>query len=75
MENVKFIDKRFDPSSTPFLDLAKQMAKAFGYTADLKTEKHLAAGTVPIHGQPLPQAQYRCALECGPRGSTGCVHA
>ena len=42
MENVKFTDKRFDPATTPFLDLAKQMAKAFGYTADLKTEKHLA---------------------------------
>jgi AhpD family alkylhydroperoxidase len=42
MENIKFIDKRFDPNLTPFLGLAKQMAKAFGYSANLKTEKHLA---------------------------------
>lgn len=42
MENVKFTNHRFDPTITPFLDLAKQMAKAFGYTADLKIEKHLA---------------------------------
>lgn len=42
MKNVKFENKRFDPKITPFLDLAKQMAQAFGYTADLKLEKHLA---------------------------------
>ncbi|MFD0798267.1 carboxymuconolactone decarboxylase family protein [Maribacter chungangensis] len=42
MEHIKFTNKRFDPDSTPFLELAKQMAKAFGYTADLKTDKHLA---------------------------------
>lgn len=42
MENVKFVDRRFDPAITPFLDLAKQMAKAFGYTANLKIEKHMA---------------------------------
>ncbi len=42
MENIKFINQRFDPSSTPFLDLAKQMAQAFGYTADLKIDKHTA---------------------------------
>jgi len=42
MENVNFTNKRFNPSITPFLDLAKQMAKAFGYTADLQTEKHMA---------------------------------
>lgn len=42
MEDVTFVNKRFDPASTPFLELAKQMAKAFGYTADLKIDKHLA---------------------------------
>jgi len=42
MKDVKFKNTRFDPDSTPFLDLAKQMAKAFGYTADLKTDQHLA---------------------------------
>ena len=42
MKNVEFINSRFNPDVTPFHDLAKQMAKAVGYTADLKTDKHLA---------------------------------
>lgn len=42
MKDVKFKNTRFDPDSTQFLSLAKQMAKAFGYTADLKTDKNLA---------------------------------
>lgn len=42
MKEIKFKNTRFNPDSTPFLDLAKQMAKAFGYTADLKTDKELA---------------------------------
>jgi len=42
MTNVKFKNTRFDPDSTPFHDLARQMAKAFGYTADLATDKNLA---------------------------------
>ena len=42
MQNVEFINSRFNPDVTPFHDLAKQMAKAVGYTADLKTDKHLA---------------------------------
>ncbi len=42
MSNVKFKNTRFNPDSTPFHNLAKQMAKAFGYTADLKTDKTLA---------------------------------
>ncbi|MGB1039350.1 MAG: carboxymuconolactone decarboxylase family protein [Flavobacteriales bacterium] len=42
MSEIKFKDTRFDPAQTPFLELAKQMAKAFGYTADLSVEKHLA---------------------------------
>ncbi len=42
MSDLKFKNTRFNPDSTPFLDLAKQMAKAFGYTADLKTDKTLA---------------------------------
>lgn len=42
MNELKFKNTRFDPNSTPFLDLAKQMAKAFGYTADLSTDKNLA---------------------------------
>jgi len=42
MSKIVFKNTRFNPESTPFLDLAKQMAKAFGYTADLKVEKKLA---------------------------------
>ena len=42
MSEVKFKNIRFDPNSTPFLKLAKQMAQAFGYTADLKIDKILA---------------------------------
>ena len=42
MQNVEFINSRFNPDVTPFHDLAKQMAKAVGYTADLKIDKHLA---------------------------------
>lgn len=42
MNAVKFKNTRFDPDSTPFLGLAKQMAQAFGYTADLSTDKNLA---------------------------------
>ena len=42
MSEVKFKNTRFDPDSTPFHDLARQMAKAFGYTADLVTDKNLA---------------------------------
>ena len=42
MNEVKFKDLRFNPDVTPFHDVAKQMAKAFGYTADLEVDKHLA---------------------------------
>ncbi|MEL4307005.1 carboxymuconolactone decarboxylase family protein [Joostella sp. CR20] len=42
MDDIIFENKRFDPSITPFLELAKQMATAFGYTANLKVDKHLA---------------------------------
>lgn len=42
MNDIEFKNTRFNPDSTPFLDLAKQMAKAFGYTADLSTDKNLA---------------------------------
>jgi len=42
MSEVKFKNIRFNPDSTPFHNLAKQMAKAFGYTADLATNKDLA---------------------------------
>lgn len=42
MTNIKFKNTRFDPDSTPFHDLARQMAKAFGYTANLAIDKNLA---------------------------------
>ncbi len=42
MSEVKYKNTRFNPDNTPFLDIAKQMAKAFGYTADLSTDKNLA---------------------------------
>ena len=42
MEDIHFENSRFDPDLTPFHDLAKQMAQAFGYTADLQLSKSLA---------------------------------
>lgn len=43
MGSVKFKNARFNPKSTPFLDIVKQMAEAFGYTAkNLKTDSKLA---------------------------------
>lgn len=43
MNSVKFKNIRFNPESTPFLGIAKQMAEAFGYTAkNLKTDRKLA---------------------------------
>jgi len=42
MQEIEFINSRFNPDITPFHDLAKAMAKAVGYTAELKTDKELA---------------------------------
>lgn len=42
MSAVVFEDLRFDPDLTPFHDLAKAMAQAFGYTATLDLDKELA---------------------------------
>ncbi|MDT0618611.1 carboxymuconolactone decarboxylase family protein [Salinisphaera sp. P385] len=42
MSEVAFENVRFDPDQTPFHDLAKAMAKAFGYTAELQLDKQLA---------------------------------
>jgi len=42
MDDVRFYDRRFDPDLTPFHGLAKAMAKAFGYTADLEVDVKLA---------------------------------
>lgn len=43
MSSVKFKNTRFNPASTSFLDIANQMAEAFGYTAkNLNTNPKLA---------------------------------
>lgn len=42
MDEVVFKNSRFDPDITPFHGLAKTMAQAFGYTADLEVDPQLA---------------------------------
>lgn len=42
MAELKFKNTRFNPDITPFHGLAKQMAKAVGYAADLLIDKQLA---------------------------------
>lgn len=42
MEDIKFVNKRFNPDLVEFHDIAKQMAKSVGYTADMAVEKQLA---------------------------------
>lgn len=42
MTDLIFKNSRFNPDLTPFHDLAKSMAGAFGYTADLEVEPKLA---------------------------------
>lgn len=42
MSKLEFHNRRFNPDLTPFHELAKDMAKAFGYTADLVLDKALA---------------------------------
>ena len=42
MTDIAFENRRFDPDVTAFHELAKAMAKAFGYTADLALDQHLA---------------------------------
>ena len=42
MTDIVFDNRRFDPDLTAFHDLAKAMAKAFGYTADLAFDQQLA---------------------------------
>lgn len=42
MSEIAFKNLRFDPNATPFLSLAMQMAKAFGYTAELDVDQKLA---------------------------------
>jgi len=42
MNDVVFVNQRFDPDVTPFHDLAKAMAQAFGYTAELEVDPQTA---------------------------------
>jgi AhpD family alkylhydroperoxidase len=42
MNKVEFKNIRYNPDITPFHNLAKQMAKAVGYTADMSVDKELA---------------------------------
>lgn len=42
MKELCFKNTRFDPDLTPFHELAKDMAQAFWYTADLFIDKELA---------------------------------
>jgi AhpD family alkylhydroperoxidase len=42
MSKIEFKNIRYNPDITPFHDLAKQMAKAVGYTADMSVDKELA---------------------------------
>lgn len=42
MREVTYSNRRFDPDLTPFHSIAKQMAKGFGYTADLTVDRQLA---------------------------------
>lgn len=41
LENVSFRNTRFDPDQTPFGRLARKMAAAFGYSADLSVDAQL----------------------------------
>lgn len=42
MTEIEFINTRFDPDITPLHGLAKEMAKTFGYQADLEMSQKLA---------------------------------
>lgn len=42
MDDVHFINTRFDPDQTRLHKIAKEMAEAFGYTATLTLDRHLA---------------------------------
>ena len=42
MKTIEFKNIRYNPDVTPFHELAKNMAKAVGYTADLSIDKELA---------------------------------
>ncbi len=42
MSKIEFKNIRYNPDVTPFHDLAKQMAKAVGYTSNMSVDKKLA---------------------------------
>ena len=42
MDEIVFENRRFDPDTTAFHGIAKEMAQAFGYTADLEVDPQIA---------------------------------
>ena len=42
MESIEFTNINFDSKGSEFIQIAEKMAKAYGYTADLKLDKELA---------------------------------
>jgi len=42
MTDMTFTNTRFDPDQIAFHDIAKQMAKSVGYTADMTVDSQLA---------------------------------
>lgn len=61
MDDVTFKNTRFDPDLTPFHDIAKQMAMAFGYTAELDLDRELAQ-LVRLRVAQLNRCAYCCIL-------------
>ena len=42
MDDIQYVNTRFDPDLVDFHDIAKQMAKSVGYTADMSVDGQLA---------------------------------
>lgn len=42
MQDIDFLNTNFDPSNSPFMNIATQMAQAYGYTANLSIDKEIA---------------------------------
>ena len=61
MSNYTFKNKNFDPDITPFHEIAKTMAAAFGYTADLDLDKKLGQ-LLRLHVSVLNHCSYCCIL-------------
>lgn len=42
MQNIKFINSNFNASDSHFMEIANQLAKAYGYTANLAIDTEMA---------------------------------